>query len=67
MVDQLYALGEGVPDDKSNLLLYFIFQKYNERSNSGYVNAITVVLLVFLMCFTVFNFAVLERRAYYES
>ena len=67
MVDQLYALGQGVPDDKSNLLLYFIFQKYNERANGGYVNAITVVLLLILACFTVFNFTVLDRRAYYES
>lgn len=67
MVDQLYALGQGVPDDKSNLLLYFIFQKFNERANSGYVNAITVVLLLLLACFTVFNFAVLDRQAYYES
>jgi len=67
MVDQLYALGEGVPSNKSNLLLYYIFQKYNERANTGYVNAITVILLVLLMCFTVFNFAVLDRQAYYES
>jgi sn-glycerol 3-phosphate transport system permease protein len=67
MVDQLYALGQGVPDDKSNLLLYFIFQKYNERANGGYVNAITVIMLILLACFTVFNFAVLDRRAYYES
>lgn len=67
MVDQLYALGQGVPDDKSNLILYFIFQKYNERANTGYVNAITVILLAILMCVTVFNFIFLERRAYYEA
>ena len=67
MVDQLYALGQGVPDDKSNLLLYFIFQKYNERANTGYVNAITVILLAILMCVTVFNFVFLDRRAYYEG
>ena len=35
MVDQLYALGEGGPADRSNLLLYFIFQKYNELRNAG--------------------------------
>lgn len=67
MVDQLYALGEGAPNERSNLLLYFVFQKYNERANAGYVNAITVILLLMLLCFTVFNFTFLERRAYYEN
>jgi sn-glycerol 3-phosphate transport system permease protein len=66
-VDQLYALGEGQPNERSNLLLYFIFQKYNEARNLGYVNAITVILLVMLLCFTVFNFVFWERRAYYEN
>ncbi|MEP7288763.1 MAG: sugar ABC transporter permease [Chloroflexota bacterium] len=66
-VDQLYALGEGQPNERSNLLLYFIFQKYNEAVNLGYVNAITVILLVILLIFTAVNFLVLERRAYYES
>jgi sn-glycerol 3-phosphate transport system permease protein len=67
MVDQLYALGEGQPNDRSNLLLYFIYQKYNERINAGYVNAITVILLALLLIFTAINFLVLERRAYYEN
>ncbi len=66
-VDQLYALGEGAPADRSNLMLYFVFQRYNERANTGYVNAITVILLVILLGFTLFNFLVLERRVYYEN
>ena len=66
-VDHLYALGEGQPNERSNLLLYFIFQKYNEARNLGYVNAITVILLVILLGFTVVNFVFWERRAYYES
>lgn len=67
MVDQLYALGEGAPADRSNLMLYFIFQRYNERANTGYVNAITVILLVILLAFTLFNFIVIERKVYYEN
>lgn len=66
-VDQLYALGEGSPAERSNLMLYYIFQKYNETANRGYVNAITVILLVILLCFTIFNLRVLESRAYYEN
>jgi ABC-type sugar transport system permease subunit len=66
-VEQLYALGEGQPSERSNLLLYYIFQKYLEPANWGYVNAITVILLVILLIFTAVNFLVLERRAYYEN
>jgi sn-glycerol 3-phosphate transport system permease protein len=67
MVDQLYALGEGQPNERSNLLLYFIFQKYNEPRNLGYVNAITVILLALLLTFTVVNFVLSERQTYYEN
>ncbi len=66
-VDQLYALGEGQPNERSNLLLYYIFQKYLEPANRGYVNAITVILLIMLLIFTGVNFLILERRAYYEN
>jgi sn-glycerol 3-phosphate transport system permease protein len=66
-VDQLYALGEGAPADRSNLMLYFIFQRYNERANQGYVNAITVILLLLLLSVTLFNLRVLDQRAYYEN
>ena len=67
MVDQLYALGEGGPADHSNLLLYFIFQKYNELRNAGIVNAVTVILLLILLVFTLLNLRFGERGAYYEN
>ncbi|MDW8299337.1 MAG: sugar ABC transporter permease [Anaerolineae bacterium] len=67
MVDHLYALGEGQPNERSNLLLYFVFQKYNEPRNQGYVSAITVILLAALLIFTVINFWIWERRTYYEN
>ncbi|MBX3081071.1 MAG: sugar ABC transporter permease [Anaerolineae bacterium] len=66
-VDQLYALGEGAPNQRSNLILYFLFQKYNEPRNLGYVNAITVILLILLLSFTVINFVLWERQTYYEN
>ncbi len=66
-VDQLYALGEGAPNQRSNLMLYFLFQKYNEPRNLGYVNAITVILLILLLSFTLINFVLWERQTYYEN
>lgn len=67
MVDHLFALGEGQPVQRSNLLLYFVFQKYNEPRNQGYVSAITVIILLALLLFTAINFWLWERRTHYES
>jgi sn-glycerol 3-phosphate transport system permease protein len=61
-VEQLQALGQGGPNDSSNMMLYYIFQKLAEPRNLGYVNAITVILLLFLMIFTVTNFYFFEWR-----
>jgi sn-glycerol 3-phosphate transport system permease protein len=60
-VEQLQALGMGGPGNSSNLLLYYIFQTIPERRNWGYVNAMTVVLVLILLVFTVSNFVLFER------
>lgn len=60
-VEQLQALGAGGPGNRSNLLLYFIFQSIGERRNWGYVNAMTVILVLILLVFTVSNFVFFER------
>lgn len=61
-VEQLQALGEGGPSDSANLLLYLIFQNIGERRNWGYVNAMTVILVIMLLFFTVSNFVFFERQ-----
>lgn len=60
-VEQLQVLGAGDPGNRSNLLLYYIFESIPERRNWGYVNAMTVVLVLILLVFTVTNFVVFER------
>jgi sn-glycerol 3-phosphate transport system permease protein len=62
MVEQLQALGQGGPNESSNLILYYIFQKLPEPRNWGYVNAMSVILLLMLMAFTITNFYVFEWR-----
>jgi ABC-type sugar transport system permease subunit len=42
-------------------VLYYIYQKIPERLNWGYVNAMTVILLIVLMLFTVSNLVFFER------
>lgn len=65
--DPLYVLGEGNPNNRSNLILYFIYQNFNEPTMQGYVFAMTMLLLAILLVFTIINFVVLERRTYYEN
>lgn len=62
MVEQLQALGQGGPSESSNLVLYYIFQKFPEPRNWGYINAMTVILLLILVAFTVTNFYFFEWR-----
>ncbi len=63
MVEQLQALGQGGPGEGSNMVLYYIFQKFPDPRNWGYVNAMTVILLLMLMVFTVANFYFFEWRS----
>jgi sn-glycerol 3-phosphate transport system permease protein len=60
-VEQLVVLGQGTPADRGNLLLYFVFQNLSERRNLGYVNAMTVILVLILLAFTITNFYLAER------
>lgn len=62
MVEQLQALGQGGPGEGSNMVLYYIFQKFPDPRNWGYINAMTVILLLMLMVFTVANFYFFEWR-----
>lgn len=60
-VEQLEALNRGQPADRGNLLLYFIFQNLGTARNAGYINAMTVMLVGFLLIFTISNFVFFER------
>ena len=60
-VEQLQALGQGLPADRGNLLLYFIFQNFGSVDALGYINAMTIILVGLLLIFTVSNFVIFER------
>jgi len=61
-VDQLAALGEGAPNDHSNLLLYFILQYLPQQRNWGHVNAMSVILIAIVLFFTLIIYAFFERK-----
>jgi sn-glycerol 3-phosphate transport system permease protein len=60
-VELLQGLTEGGPGDRSNLILYFIYQNIGERRNWGHINAITVLLAVIVLVFTLSSFLFFER------
>jgi sn-glycerol 3-phosphate transport system permease protein len=61
-VEQLDVLNRGMPANRSNMLLWYIYQIYPSAPARGYVNAISMVLVVILFTFTFINFAFFERK-----
>jgi sn-glycerol 3-phosphate transport system permease protein len=66
LVDHLFILTKGGPDNASNLLLYYIYQVGFSFWDSGYAAALTVVVLIVLALVAVLQFGVLERRIHYR-
>ncbi|MDZ4670386.1 MAG: sugar ABC transporter permease [Phototrophicales bacterium] len=61
-VEQLDVLNRGMPANRSNMLLWYIYQIYPSTPARGYVNAISMVLVVILFFFTFINFTFFERK-----
>jgi len=66
MVDHIFVMTRGGPDNASTLLLYYIYQVGFSFWDSGYAAALTVVVLVLLGLVALFQFGFLERRTHYR-
>jgi len=66
MVDHIFVMTRGGPDNASTLLLYYIYQVGFSFWDSGYAAALTVVVLIVLALVAVLQFGVLERRIHYR-
>jgi len=66
MVDHLFVLTRGGPDNASILLLYHLYEVGFSFWDTGYASAITVVLVVLLAGIALFQFFVLDRRVHYQ-
>ncbi len=67
MVDQIYIMTQGGPDNASNLLMYHIYETQFRFQDRGEANALTVLLVLILLMFTISNFLWFEGRTTYES
>jgi sn-glycerol 3-phosphate transport system permease protein len=66
LVDQLFILTKGGPDNASNLLLYHIYEVAFGFNDRAYASTLTVVLLLILAGLAVAQFALVERRVHYR-
>ncbi|MCB2033871.1 MAG: sugar ABC transporter permease, partial [Ottowia sp.] len=66
MVDHLFVLTRGGPNNASTLLLYHLYEVGFSFWDTAYAAAITVVLLVVLAGIALIQFFVLDRRVHYK-
>jgi len=64
VVDHIFVLTQGGPSNRSTLLLYHLWQVRFDNLNLGQASAITVLLVVLLLFFTISNFMLSERRSH---
>src|SRR6476619_2848716 len=66
MVDHLFVMTRGGPDNASALLLYYIYQVGFSFWDTGYAAALTVVGLAALAAVAFFQIRFLDRRTHYR-
>jgi sn-glycerol 3-phosphate transport system permease protein len=66
LVDHLFILTKGGPDNASSLLLYYIYQVAFSFFDTTYASTLTVVLLVLLAGLALVQFQLVERRVHYR-
>ena len=66
LVDHLFILTKGGPNNASNLLLYYIFENAFSFFDTAYASALTVLLLVVLVVLALLQFGVIEKRVHYR-
>jgi sn-glycerol 3-phosphate transport system permease protein len=66
LVDHLFVLTKGGPDNASNLLLYYIYENAFSYFDTSYAATLTVVLLTMLALMALAQFFLLDKRIHYR-
>ncbi len=66
LVDHIFVMTEGGPNNASSLLLYYIYENAFKFWDTAYAATLTVVLLVILAVFAIGQFLYLDRRVHYR-
>ncbi len=66
LVDQLFILTKGGPDNASALLLYYIYEVAFSFFDDTYAATLTVVLLTVLAVISIGQFVIMDKRIHYR-
>ncbi|WAH37590.1 carbohydrate ABC transporter permease [Alicyclobacillus dauci] len=66
LVDQLYVMTQGGPDNGTNMLLFYIYQQSFTYQNTGEASALSVILIAMLIFVAILQ-NVVDKRVHYES
>jgi len=66
LIDQLFILTKGGPDNASSLLLYYIYEVAFSFFDEAYAATLTVVLLAALAIIAIGQFVILDKRIHYR-
>ena len=66
LVDQLFILTKGGPDNASSLLLYYIYENAFSFFDQNYASTLTVILLAVLALIAIGQFLILDKRIHYR-
>jgi sn-glycerol 3-phosphate transport system permease protein len=66
LVDHLFILTKGGPDNASSLLLYYIYEVAFSFFEEAYAATLTAVLLAVLAVISIGQFAILDKRIHYR-
>lgn len=66
LVDHIFVMTEGGPDNASSLLLYYIYETAFQYWQSGYAATLTVVMLVLLSILAIGQFFLFDRKVHYQ-
>jgi len=61
-VDHIFVLTQGEPSGSSTVLLYYLWQERFENLDIGKSSALTIILIVILLIFTITNFRITEEK-----
>ncbi|WP_445010733.1 carbohydrate ABC transporter permease [Vreelandella stevensii] len=66
VVDHLFILTKGGPNNATNLLLYYVYENAFSFFDRTMAATITVVILLVLAVVATLNFTILDRRTHYQ-
>lgn len=66
LVDHVFILTKGGPNNATNLLLYYIYETAFSFFDTPYAAVLTVILLLILVVIALLQFGLLERRVHYR-